>query len=210
VILENLAGILGKLLGFFEATGYFGVFFLMFIESSFIPFPSEVAVPPAGYLASQGKLSIWLVVISATLGSLFGALFNYYLAMKLGRPLVFRLLRRWGKFFFLSEKHLARADIFWQKHGHISTFTGRLIPGVRQLISIPAGFSRMPLKLFVAFTTLGAFIWCSFLAFCGYFFGKEKELLEKALSQGSKGLLIFALVILGGYAFFVLKRKKVF
>ena len=210
MILENLAGILGKLLGFFEATGYFGVFFLMFIESSFIPFPSEVAVPPAGYLASQGKLSIWLVVISSTLGSLFGALFNYYLAMKLGRPLVFRLLRRWGKFFFLSEKHLARADIFWQKHGHISTFTGRLIPGVRQLISIPAGFSRMPLKLFVAFTTLGAFIWCSFLAFCGYFFGKEKELLEKALSQGSKGLLIFALVILGGYAFFVLKRKKVF
>ena len=208
MISEVFAGIVGKLLAFFESTGYLGVFFLMFIESSFIPFPSEVVVPPAGYLASQGKLNIWLVVISATLGSLTGALFNYYLALKLGRSLVFRFIKRWGKFFFLSEKHLAKADLFWEKHGHISTFTGRLIPGVRQLISIPAGFSRMPLKVFVLFTTLGAFIWCSFLALCGYFLGKEKELLQKALEQGSKGLFLFALILLGLYLFFVLKKKR--
>ncbi len=208
MISETLAGVLGKLLIFFERAGYLGVFFLMFIESSFIPFPSEVVVPPAGYLAFQGKLNLFLVVISATLGSLAGALFNYYLGLKLGRTLTFRLIKRWGKFFFLSEKHLAKADLFWQKHGHISTFTGRLIPGVRQLISIPAGFSKMPLKPFVFFTTLGAFVWCSFLALCGYFLGKEKELLQKALSQGSTALLFFALLVLVFYFIFAVKKKR--
>ena len=194
------------LLEFFETTSYFGVFFLMAIESSFIPFPSEIVVPPAGYLASSGKLNIWLVIFSAVLGSLAGALFNYFLALKLGRPLFFRLIRRWGKWFFLSEKHLIKADVFWQKHGHISTFTGRLIPGIRQLISIPAGFSRLSLKVFIFYTSLGSFLWCSFLAFCGYFFGKEKEFLKQVISQGSIVFILLALIFLVGY--FAVKRKK--
>ena len=117
--------------------GYLGIFLLMAVESSFIPFPSEIVLITAGYLAYQGEMNLGLIMASALGGSMVGALINYYLAFMLGR----KLLHKYGKYFFIKTSTLAKMDIFFVKHGAISTFTGRLIPGIRQLISIPAGLS---------------------------------------------------------------------
>lgn len=182
-------------LKFFEKTGYFGVFFLMVIESSFIPFPSEVVIPPAAYLAYKGKLSLLGVILSGTLGSLMGALFNYYLALKLGRPVFQHLIKKYGKYVLLTEYSLQRVDFFWNHHGTFSTFIGRLLPGIRQIISIPAGFARMGLFLFCLYTTLGAFIWVTFLALCGYFFGKNEVLLKEYLQRGSYTIVLLAILL---------------
>ena len=157
--------------------GYTGITGLMFLESSFFPFPSEVVIPPAGYLASIHEMNIWLVIAAGTGGSLLGAIFNYWLALKLGRP----FLLKYGKYLFISEKTLAKADIFFRRHGHISTFIARLLPGIRQYISLPAGLARMNLLIFCLFTSLGAGIWVVVLALCGYLFGKNQELIAEQL-----------------------------
>jgi membrane protein DedA with SNARE-associated domain len=155
--------------------GYPGVFILMLLESSFIPFPSEVIMVPAGYLAFKGEMHILPVIICGTLGSLIGALINYFLAIKLGRP----LLIRYGKFVLFKEETLSRMEEFFSRHGHISTFTGRLIPVIRQYISIPAGLARMNLPIFCFYTSLGAGIWVIILTLLGYYIG-ENEVLIKA------------------------------
>ena len=121
--------------------GYPGIVLLMFLESSCFPFPSELVMIPAGYLAYQGEMNFWMVVALGIVGSWLGALFNYYLAMKLGRP----LLLKWGKYFFVSQPNFEKGERFFQKHGEIGTFTGRLIPVIRQYISLPAGLVRMNL-----------------------------------------------------------------
>lgn len=121
--------------------GYLGIFIMMFLESSFFPFPSEVVMIPAGYLAYKGEMNMYLVILFGILGSLAGAIFNYYFALKLGR----RFLMRYGKYIFISEDTILKMEEFFNKHGHISTFFGRLIPVVRQYISLPAGLSRMNL-----------------------------------------------------------------
>ena len=113
--------------------GYTGIVVLMTVESSFFPFPSEVVIPPAGFLAATGRMDLTLVILAGIAGSLLGAFFNYWMALKLGRP----FFERYGKYFFVSHEALERADIYFAKHGHISTFVGRLIPGIRQLISLP-------------------------------------------------------------------------
>jgi membrane protein DedA with SNARE-associated domain len=192
----------------FEKSGYAGVFFLMALESTLVPIPSEVIMPPAGYLASQGKLSLVGVILAGTFGSLAGALTNYYLALKLGRPALLRFIRRYGKYLLLTEESFKKVEHFWGNHGHISTFVGRLLPGTRHVISIPAGLARMALFLFSIYTTLGALIWCSFLALCGYYFGKNEGLLKSALHKGSYGLIIGVLVIIALYVYFKVVRKK--
>ena len=134
------------LLDFTQGMGYTGVLFLMTIESSFIPFPSELVITPAAYLASKGEMNIVLVVFFGILGSLIGALINYYLAMYLGRPLVYALTeKKFSKILLINSKKLEKAEKFFLKYGEFSTFTGRLIPVVRQLISLPAGFTKMKL-----------------------------------------------------------------
>ena len=135
--------------------GYTGIVSLMFLESSFFPFPSEVVMPPAGYLAWKGEMSLALVLLSGIAGSILGALFNYWIAVKFGRP----FLLRWGKYFFVSPESIDKADKFFQKHGHVSTLVGRLLPVIRQYISLPAGIARMPLKVFTLYTTIGAGAW---------------------------------------------------
>lgn len=150
---------------------YLFVFAFMVIESSFIPFPSELVVPPAVYLALQDNISmnIYIIIILATLGALVGAYINYYLAIWLGRPLVYKFANsRFGHICLLDQTKVEKAEVYFDKHGVISTFIGRLIPGIRQLISIPAGLARMNIVKFSIFTTLGAFIWNIALAILGY------------------------------------------
>jgi len=165
--------------------GYLGIFLLMAVESSFLPFPSEIVLVPAGYLASKGDMSIAMIMTSALAGSLVGAFINYYLALTLGR----KILEKYGKYFFIKESALDKMDNYFAKHGAISTFIGRLIPGIRQLISIPAGLSRMNLAVFSLYTTLGAGIWALILVMLGYFIGENQELIDTYLKQ----ILMFTL-----------------
>ena len=147
--------------------GYLGIFIMMFLESTFFPFPSEVAMIPAGYLAFKGEMSMLWAIVAGVTGSLGGALFNYYLAKKYGRKGVLAF----GKYFFFTEDKLNKMEAFFVKHGSFSTFISRLIPGVRQLISLPAGLSNMDIKKFTLYTTAGAGIWVIVLALLGYYLG---------------------------------------
>lgn len=154
-----------------EHLSYWVIVVFMAIESSFIPFPSEVIVPPAAWLAAAGgELNIVLVVLAATLGAVIGALVNYGLALWLGRPIVYAFANsRLGHMCLIDQEKVETAERFFDQHGAVSTFVGRLIPAVRQLISIPAGLARMGLGRFVLFTTLGAGIWNTVLAALGYY-----------------------------------------
>lgn len=154
---------------------YWWVFVFMAIESSFIPFPSEVVVPPAAFLAMtpDNPMNIFFVVIVATLGADVGALVNYYLAKWLGRPIIYRFAdSRVGRMCLLSRESVENAEQYFRKHGAASTFFGRLIPAVRQLISIPAGLANMRMAPFLLYTTLGAAAWNTVLALIGYFIYK--------------------------------------
>ena len=184
--------------------GYTGIISLMFLESSFVPFPSEVVMPPAGYLAWKGEMSLTLVLLSGIFGSILGALFNYWIAVKFGRP----FFLKYGKYFFISKESIDKADKFFQKHGHISTLVGRLLPVIRQYISLPAGISRMPLRTFTIFTTIGAGLWVIVLTFAGYFLGEHQELLKDYLHIISISCVALALIISVGYYLIMRKNKK--
>jgi membrane protein DedA with SNARE-associated domain len=157
--------------------GYPGIIALMFLESSFFPFPSEVVVPPAAYLAANGDMSIGMVILCGTLGSLLGAIFNYWLALKYGRP----FFEKYGRYLLVSHGSLKKAERFFDRHGHISMFIGRLLPGIRQYISLPAGLARMNFLIFCASTALGAGIWVLVLAGVGYWFGRNEALVLQHL-----------------------------
>ena len=184
--------------------GYPGIIIMMFLESSFFPFPSEVVVPPAGYLAARGEMSLPLVILAGTGGSLLGALFNYWLAVLWGRP----FFVKYGRYVFVSKDSLDKADHFFAEHGHISTFIGRLLPGIRQYISLPAGITRMNLPLFAAFTGLGAGLWVIVLALVGYYIGNNQELVQHYLHQIVLGIGIFAVVLVAGYVFFKRRAQR--
>jgi membrane protein DedA with SNARE-associated domain len=157
--------------------GYPGIIMLMTLESSFFPFPSEVVIPPAAYLAASGKMSIAMVILSGTFGSLLGALFNYWIALKFGRP----FFEKYGRYLLISRHSLEKADLFFQRHGHISTFIGRLLPGIRQYISLPAGLARMGIFVFSVATALGAGLWVLVLAALGFWFGRNEQLVLQNL-----------------------------
>lgn len=182
--------------------GYPGIFFLMFLESSFFPFPSEVVMVPAGYLAYQGEMNLVIVITCGILGSLAGALFNYYLAIKMGRP----LLLRYGQYVMFNESSMRKMENFFARHGHVSTFTGRLIPGVRQYISLPAGLARMNLPLFCFYTSLGAGIWVLILAVLGYYIGGNEALVKTWLQEIILYLLLACVIGLAVYWYFNRKR----
>ena len=183
--------------------GYPGIIIMMFLESSFFPFPSEVVIPPAGYLAYRGEMSIILVIIAGICGSLLGALFNYWLAVLWGRP----FFEKYGRYVLVSAKSLDKADHFFARHGHISTFIGRLLPGIRQYISLPAGIARMNLPLFTAFTGLGAGIWVTILALAGYFIGNNQELVNTYLHEVVLGIGVFSLILVAGYIFMQRRQR---
>lgn len=174
-MLETIASHLDALAALAPTWGLFFVFVFMAVESSFIPFPSEVVMIPAGFLAARGELglspsvALALAVVVGVLGSLAGAYANYFLALSVGKP----FLDRYGKYFFIKPEPLARACEVFNKYGAATTFVCRLVPVIRQLISIPAGISRMPLGSFTLFTGLGAGIWTAILAGVGYAIGKS-------------------------------------
>ncbi len=181
--------------------GYGGIILLMALESSFFPFPSEVVIPPAAYLASKGEFSLAGVIFCGILGSLLGAWFNYWLAVRFGRPALKHFLGRYGRYFLLGEHTLDKVEDFFASHGHISTFVGRLLPGIRQYISLPAGLARMHFLIFSLYTALGAGIWVCVLAFIGYFVGANEELVRAWLHRGSWILITFCLILVGIYLY---------
>lgn len=182
--------------------GYIGIFLLMAIESSFIPFPSEIVLIPAGYLASTGEMNIVFIMLTGLAGSLVGAFVNYFLALTLGR----KFLLKYGKYFFIKEEALRKMESYFFKHGHISTFTGRLIPGIRQLISIPAGLARMNKLEFASYTALGAGIWALVLVLLGYFIGENQELIHEYLQEITMAVIFILFIIIVLY-FQYQKRK---
>lgn len=192
-------------LWFFEHLNYWTVFLLMVIESSFVPFPSEVVVPPAAFLAAtDGHMSLMGVLLAATCGAIVGALINYYLAMWLGRPIVYRFARsRVGHMLLLSPEKLDKANEYFVRKGAVSTFVGRLVPGIRQLISIPTGLARMPLIPFIGYTALGAGVWNSILALIGVLLSRVPgiETKEQVVAKASEyshiiGYAILVIVVL--------------
>jgi len=170
--------------------GYWGIFLLMFLESTFFPFPSEIIMIPAGYLAYKGIF-----------GSVAGALFNYYLAVHFGRAFILK----YGKYFFIKEETLDKLEAFFTKHGELSTFNGRLIPGIRQLISLPAGLARMNIAKFSFYSGLGAGIWVIVLVALGYVLGSNEALINEYLKSATLITLLCVVLIT---LFYVVRNKR--
>lgn len=185
-----------------SAWGYTGIFILMALESTVLPVPSELVVIPAGYLAYQGKMSMTLILLASTFGSLAGAFVNYYFALLVGRP----FLERYGRWFFVRPELLHKADAFFARHGAVSTFTGRLIPGIRHLISLPAGLTRMNRLTFSLYTCLGAAIWSAVLVAMGYFIGGNEDLIKENLPLVVGATLGFVVLVLAGYLLWQRRR----
>lgn len=194
-----------------QKMGYFGILFLMTVESSFIPFPSELIIPPSAYLAQRGEFNIYLIIFLGILGSIIGALINYYLAYFLGRKIIYNLInKKIFKILNLDNKKIEKSENFFLKYGNISTLIGRLIPIIRQLISLPAGFSKMSLKNFIFYTSVGSGIWTIILAVFGYHLGANKLLLEKYYRELewlfiASALIIFIYLLL---KYFLKDKKK--
>jgi membrane protein DedA with SNARE-associated domain len=200
------------LLNLFRGMGYPGIIALMAVESSIVPLPSELVMPPAGYLAAKGEMSLAVAVACGVLGSVLGALANYGLARWLGRAFFLRL----GKYVFITEKGLDRSERYFAAHGEISTFLGRMLPVVRHLISIPAGIARMRLGRFVVFTGLGALVWCSILTGIGWFIGSREDVILEVLNREAQRyagrailvLLPILAVITAGYIWWQRRRAR--
>ena len=195
--MEEIVNFLVETVG---SLGYIGIFALMFLESSFFPFPSEVVMIPAGYLAFKGEMNLVLAVLFGIGGSVAGALFNYALASKFGRV----FLIKYGKYLFIKEETLDKLEDFFDKHGHISTFNGRLIPGIRQYISLPAGLAKMHIGKFAFYTALGAGIWVIVLTVLGYFLGQNEDLIHKYLKE----ITIITLVVIAVITLIYYKKQK--
>ena len=193
---------------YMENLNYLTITVLMAVESSFIPFPSEIIIPPAAWKAAEGDLNIYLVVLFSTLGALIGAYVNYFLALSLGRPLVYAFAKtKMAKLLMISPEKVEQAEAYFVKNGSISTLIGRLIPGIRQLISVPAGLAKMRLLPFTLYTFLGAAVWNVILALLGYYLGNNKEVLKLYYHELSIGLLVLG-VLFVAYLVWKACRKK--
>jgi membrane protein DedA with SNARE-associated domain len=191
------------LISFINQIGYLGIFIGMFLESTLVPLPSELIMIPAGMSASQGGMNIYIATIVGILGNIFGAIFSYYLAASIGRTILFRI----GKYFFVKPATIIKIEEFFKNHGPISVFIGRLLPGFRHFISLPAGIAKMDLKLFFIYTASGSIIWTSVLSTLGFFIGENQQLIEKHLHEIIVTCLIFCTAIIAIYIFFKPARK---
>jgi len=200
-----IAGLIDWVLAVTQGLGYFGVGILMAVESSFLPLPSEIVIPPAAYLASQGKMDLFLIIIAGVIGSVLGATINYFISLSLGRLVIYKLAAtRVARLFLITPDKIARSEKYFLSNSRSATFFGRLIPVVRHLISIPAGFCKMPFGEFIFFTALGAAIWVSILAALGYFVGANQALLTSYYQE-----VYWALAVLGVvYLFFKIRKYR--
>ena len=202
--MQDFQTLLTWLVAMISSMGYPGIIILMFIESTFIPLPSELVIPPAGYLISQNQMSWVGVILSGTFGSLMGALFNYAIAVFFGRPFILR----YGKYFGISQKHLTKGEIFFQQQGTISICIGRLILGVRHYISFPAGLARMHIGKFCFYTSFGAGIWVLVLAYIGYFVGNNRERVFEVSKQWGLYILAGCALLVITYIFWHRKKQR--
>ena len=203
MIADFLLKLMESIISLVNSLGYLGIFIGMTIESSFFPFPSEVILIPAGALVARGEMNFVFVFLAGLLGSIFGAWINYSIAFFLGRKGVDALIAKYGHFFFITKKGLMRTDMYFEKHGEITTFVGRLIFVIRQLISLPAGFAKMHFGKFTLYTALGAGIWTGILIAVGYFFGSNADPVMKTVTAA---LLLASLIIV--LVYYLKKSKK--
>lgn len=199
--MEYIHHIIDLLVTFVKEFGYIGLFIMCFLESTFAPIPSEITLIPAGYLIQQGVMNVWMVLFCCITGTMAGSYFNYWLAMKYGRP----ILLRYGKYCFINESKMQKAEDFFSKHGSMSIFTGRLVIGVRHFISFPAGLSHMPLRPFFLYTFLGGALWTIILVTLGYFLGSEKDAVGRYAKYIAGGVSI---AVIAGLAFYLWRHKK--
>jgi membrane protein DedA with SNARE-associated domain len=188
---------------------YVTIFLLMALESTFVPLPSEIVIPPAAWKAASGDLNIFLVVLFATAGALVGASFNYFMSLWLGRPIVYAFAEsKVGKLFFLSKEKVMKAETYFDNHGKGSTFIGRLVPGIRHLISIPAGLAKMNFKQFILFTAIGSTLWHAILAGLSYSLYSQKDLFNKYMNEISWILLFAGLCFVTFLVIRYIKKKQ--
>jgi len=206
--MDILSNLLGQIALFCIETisllGYFGVFFLMVLESMIFPIPSELVLPFAGFLISRGEMTFLLVVLFSTLGSLVGSLLSYYLGKYGGKKFVLK----YGKYFLLNKKHLINTEKWFSKKGELTIFIGRFIPIVRHIISIPAGIGKMNLKKFMIYTLIGAGIWNAFLTYIGFILGNNWERIQEYSDYVSFGVLGILVILMGYFVYRQIKKKK--
>jgi membrane protein DedA with SNARE-associated domain len=200
-----MSGIINALLAIGIKMGHVGILFLMTVESSFLPLPSEIVIPPAAYLAQRGELNIILVILAGVIGSCLGATINYLLSITLGRKIIYSLAQtKFARMLLINEKKIQNAENYFLRYGNSATFIGRLVPGVRHLISIPAGFTKMPFANFLLFTFLGSTIWVTVLAGLGYWFGANENLIKEYYHEIS--LVGLALAI--GFVIYLISKNR--
>ncbi|WP_322497834.1 DedA family protein [Candidatus Cyrtobacter comes] len=185
-----------------ETFGYLGIFIMTLVEGSFVPIPSEITLIPAGYLIAKGKFSAIQVVFWSMLGTIAGFFLSYFAAYYLGRNLILR----YGKYIFIDKKRLGKIEAFFEKHGNISVFIGRILPGLKHFISLPAGLARMDKKLFAIYSTCGAVIWVPLLILIGYFIGDNEELVSSYIKRLNYIIILSVILLLIAYRY--LKSSK--
>lgn len=195
--------ILDYLVCLVDKIGYVGIFVGMFLESTFVPIPSEIIMIPAGVAVSYGRMNLYLVILIGVFGNLMGAIFNYIFAIYFGRSMLFKI----SKYFFVKEKTIIKMENFFNKHGAISTFIGRLIPGIRHFISLPAGLAKMNFKLFCFYTSAGSLIWTTVLTLLGYFIGENKDLIKEYLHVAIILCILFCIII--SIIYILINKKKI-
>lgn len=193
---DTLLALFEVLIEALKSLSYAGIFFLMALESSIIPVPSEAVLIPAGVLIARGEMSLFLTLLAAVAGGLVGALASYYLALTLGRKALTAFIRRYGRFILLDEQSILRTEQYFVQHGEITIFIARLLPIVRHLISLPAGFGRMPLGKFCFYTSLGAALWAIVLLALGFYVGENLELVHQHLTTITMGAIALSALML--------------
>lgn len=199
------------IISFIESTTYLGIFILMALESALIPIPSEVTMPFSGFLAQQGELNLWLVVAVGTVANLVGSLVGYYIGKVLEETVLLNLIRKYGKFVLISEKEYATSKRWFEKYGDKIVLISRLLPGIRTIISLPAGMFEMDLKKFIIYTTLGCLIWSALLTYVGYVMGENWQSLEvyyRKFEFVIIGLLVLAVVWYINHKLHIVKFRK--
>jgi len=203
---EFIHNFIDSIVVFINQIGYLGIFIGMFLESTIVPIPSEIIMIPAGIASAKGVMNIYIATLVGTLGNIAGAVFSYYLALTLGLKIILKI----GKYFFIKPETIIKIEEFFKKHGPLSVFIGRLLPGFRHFISLPAGLAKMDFKLFLFWTSLGATIWTSILSFSGYLIGDNQELIIKYIKELSIAFVACCIfLVIAGVFCKKIKFKKI-